>query len=253
MIDIPTLSFCITCKNRLHQIQQTLRQNLEDNKIHQKYIEFVLVDFGSTDGLHKWVLSDFQEELDFGYLRYYYTDELPYWHASIAKNTTHWCARNKILVNLDCDNFTGYLGGKFVIEQFYRHRMDVVFHQFSGHSLDGSFGRIAVLRKYFHRIGGYNESFEPMSFQDEDLIVRLKHLGLSYIVRTDSTYNNAIVNTKEEGLVNTGSSKDYKSMFLYNREMSSQLLAEGILIANDGNYGIRKNLIDHEERLFSHS
>lgn len=45
----PSLSFCITCKNRLAQIKQTLRQNLEDNRYGRDKIEFVLVDFGSTD------------------------------------------------------------------------------------------------------------------------------------------------------------------------------------------------------------
>ena len=252
MVDIPTLSFCITCKNRLYQIRQTLRKNLEDNKLHQKFIEFILVDFGSTDGLREWILCDFQEELSTGYLHYYYTDELPCWHASVAKNTAHWCARNEIAVNLDCDNFTGYLGGKFVIEQFYRYHMDIVFHQFGGDITDGTYGRIAMLRKYFDRIGGYNESFEPMSVQDSDLIERLKRLGLTYVLKTDKAYNRAIVNTKEEGLANTGSSKDYRSMFLSNKKTSIRQLLEGRLIANQGRYGIRKNLTDHLGRLFEH-
>ena len=47
------LSFCITCKNRLHQISKTLPQNLKDNK--NKDIEFILVDFSSKDGLKEYV------------------------------------------------------------------------------------------------------------------------------------------------------------------------------------------------------
>ena len=253
MTDVPTLSFCITCKNRFKQISQTLQRNLEDNKLHQKYIEFVLVDFSSSDGLREWILKDFQQELSTGYLRYYYTEALPYWHASIAKNTAHWCARNDIVVNLDCDNFTGYLGGKFVIEHFYKYRMDIVFHQYSGDVTDGTYGRIAALRKYFHLLGGYNESFEPMSFQDNDLIERMKLFGLNYILKRDKEYNRAIVNTKEEGLVNTDSSNDYRSMFLSNMKLSERLLSEGTLIANNGYYGIRHHLTDHRNYLFEKS
>ena len=126
MIEIPSLSFCITCKNRLNQIERTLRKNLDDNWLHQRYIEFVLVDFGSTDGLRDWIISMFKKELESGYLRYYYTSKLPYWHACIAKNTSHLCARNEIVVNLDCDNYTGYFGGKFVINQFYKYQMEIV-------------------------------------------------------------------------------------------------------------------------------
>ncbi|MDR2773869.1 MAG: hypothetical protein LBC19_03840, partial [Tannerella sp.] len=74
------LSFCITCKNRIHQIKQTLRKNLDDNVLCRDFIEFVLVDFGSTDGHREWILSEFTDELDSGYLRYYYTEALPFWH-----------------------------------------------------------------------------------------------------------------------------------------------------------------------------
>lgn len=36
------ISFCITCKNRLHQIRQTLLKNIEDNRRLQELVEFVL-------------------------------------------------------------------------------------------------------------------------------------------------------------------------------------------------------------------
>ena len=205
----PSLSFCITCKNRFHQIIRTLRQNLDDNRAHQQQIEFVLVDFGSNDGLRDWIISNFQDDLMSGYLRYYYTNELMYWHASVAKNTAHLLAQNDIAVNLDCDNYTGYHGGYFVIERFVNNRMDIVLHQFGGDLYDGSYGRISVLRKYFHYIGGYDELFDPMGYQDKDLFERLEAAGLLYILTSDYRYNNAICNTKKEGLLNTGSSKKF--------------------------------------------
>lgn len=252
MVNIPSLSFCITCKNRLYQISRTLKQNLDDNRLHQRFVEFILVDFGSTDGLREWVLTEFADDLASGYLRYYYTDGLPYWHASVAKNTSHWCARHDIVVNLDCDNYTGYLGGRFVINTFVQNCMDIVFHQFSGNIDDGCYGRISVLRKHFDRIGGYDESLDPMSYQDDDLMKRLKEFGLTHILNPLKIYNQCINNSKSEGLLYTDTNKDYLSMLRDNRQKSEDHLSEGYLIANNGIFGIREDLTDHRGKSYSH-
>lgn len=133
----PKISFCITCKNRLYQIKKTLPQNLEDNRRLQEIVEFVLVDFGSTDGLRKWISDNFKHEIRSGYLKYFYTEEMVYWHASIAKNTAHMLAQNDILVNLDCDNYTGSNGGWFVILQFIKNDGPMFLHQCSDDGFDG--------------------------------------------------------------------------------------------------------------------
>jgi len=140
------------------QIKQTLPQNLEDNLSMKGQIDFALVDFGSTDGLQEWIIQNFEQELTEGYLKYYYTEELPHWHICIAKNTAHVLSESDILVNLDCDNYTGKDGGKYILENMQKHGIhDTVIHQFTGDVFDGSHGRIALSRG----IGGYDESFEP--------------------------------------------------------------------------------------------
>ena len=93
------LSFCITCMNRLYQIKKTLRKNLDDNKNSKYNIEFILVNFNSDDGLTEYILNNFRDELKSEYLKFYYTDELIYWHSSIAKNTAHLLSNNKFIVN----------------------------------------------------------------------------------------------------------------------------------------------------------
>ena len=97
------LSFCITCMNRFNQISKTLLTNLNDNK--NEKVEFVLVDFNSSDGLKEYILNnkDFEKYLNTKQLRYFSTKELIHWHASIAKNTAHKLAKGKYVVNLDCD------------------------------------------------------------------------------------------------------------------------------------------------------
>lgn len=236
------LSFCITCKNRVSQIRQTLPVNLENNKIDSLFVEFILVDFGSTDGLKEWIGENFKQELKSGYLKYYYTEKLSSWHASIAKNTAHFYADNDILVNLDCDNYTGYRGGKFVIQQFIQSKdFKIVLHQFNQYG-DGSFGRIGVLRRFFDAIGGYDESFEPMGYQDADLISRLELLGLRYVRLNDERYNQAEKNTKMQSIVNVNTSLSWKQMENRNKEKSRKNIIDGITRANNGSHGIRSGV-----------
>ena len=249
MNDVLTLSFCITCKNRLHQIRQTLKQNLDDNKLHSNFIDFVLVDFCSDDGLREWIVGNFQQELSSG-LKYYHTIKLPQWHACVAKNTAHLCAEGDILVNLDCDNFTGIWGGAYVLRVFARYGLKTVIHQFSEIVGDGSYGRIAVLSKYFHFVGGYDELSEPMVYQDSDLIKRLVAIGLIYVNYSDTSYNRAIRNKKEEGISQSCSPKNYTQMIESNYNRSLTNLDEGRLIANNGKFGIYKGLFDHNGQPF---
>ena len=232
----PTLSFCITCKNRFEQIRQTLPQNLKDNSESKEFIEFILVDFGSTDGLQEWIVENFKTEMEEGYLKYYYTDELQSWHASIAKNTSHLLANNDIVVNLDCDNFTGKNGGVFVVEHMKKFGWNrTVLHQFGNDYEDGSYGRIALSKSNFLYLGGYDESFEPAAYQDMDLLLRAQLLGFSYFNIADKNYCNALVNTKEKTIINTSSNLSWNEMNQRNYQLSLQKITSGKLQANMDN------------------
>ena len=167
------LSFCTTCMRRLWQIQQTLGQNLHDNRELAHCIEFVVIDFG-TEGLSEWVYKHFEWALETGYLRYLRTDRLRHWHASIAKNTSHCYARGDILVNLDCDNFTGRQGAQHILRVFRRFGKDSLYHLWSGVPKDGTYGRLVMHRDTWHALGGYDESFLPMGYQDHDLAMRYR-------------------------------------------------------------------------------
>lgn len=197
----PWVSFCITSLGRNDQVMRTLPVNIADNAIDRVDVEFVLVDFNTDDALQQFVLDRFPAELKCGYLRYYRTDALPHWHASVAKNTAHARARGRIVVNLDGDNYTGPRGGRYIMRQF--DRFDGL-HQFrrANRGDSGTYGRIACYRTDFTRIGGYNEDLLPMSVQDWDLIRRLQSIGV-FVQRDDTeTFCQAITNTKRESLAN---------------------------------------------------
>lgn len=249
-ITIPTLSFCITCKNRLHQIRETLRRNLDDNSLFSEWVEFVLVDFGSTDGLREWVVGNFQGELASGYLKYFHTDGLPFWHCSVAKNTSHLLAAGDILVNLDCDNFTGPNGGRFVIRHWLKHDGEkLVLHQFDGNYWRGIYGRLATDRESFMAVGGYDESLEAASWQDGDLLRRLEGYGARCIVDPHPRYNQTIPNDRNEILTYVNSPLSYDEMMAKNKAISEANLAAGNWTVNRGHeWGIRRNLTDWRGR-----
>ena len=229
----PKVSFCITTKNRLEQIKVTLPKNLKDNEMDRHQVEFVLVDFGSDSDIKGWLTTEFTDELDAGYLKFFTCDSLAKWHAPKAKNTAHRLSKGKILVNLDGDNFTGYRGGMFVYNQFMSTPHDVCLWQYSGDAHDGSFGRISSSRDAFLAIGGYNEEFLEMGFQDRDLVNRLEMIGAEVILDLDERYNRAIENDKY-----SPENMEYSDMRRYNRLLSARLFESNTVVANKGVIGL---------------
>jgi hypothetical protein len=219
-------------------------QNLDDNRIHRHLVEFILVDFGSKDGLREWVGNNCMADIESGFLKYYYTETLKSWNAPIAKNTSHRLGNHDILVNLDCDNYTGPSGGMFVIGQFMHAGEDIVLHQLYDME-DGSYGRIGVRRGFFHAIGGYNEAFKPMLYEDVDLIKRLRILGLNYLHVPNNRYSKTIPNLREESFVNIDHKVDSDDLNRSNMAISNAGVADGRLVVNKNRaWGIREGLFD---------
>ena len=241
------LSFCITCMKRLSQIKQTLGINLKHNIPLQYQIEFVVIDFG-TEGLYEWIYENFTWALNTGYLRYLRTDKLTYWHASVAKNTSHYYANGDILVNLDCDNYTGKLGSLHIINIFKKYGNQILFHQWSGTSKDGTYGRISYHRDTFFQLGGYDQRFLPMGYQDHDLIMRFQLLkGSKNAINYDKLnqikskyqifrqlYSRAIENDKGKSMANTNyvGKMKWQTMNAINKENSHKNLINGIYQVN---------------------
>lgn len=250
------LSFCITCMNRFEQIKKTIGRNLLDNFSLSGVIEFVIIDFG-TLGLKEFVFAHFINYLRSGYLRYIRTNRLIHWHASIAKNTSHRLSRGRILVNLDCDNFTGKNCAYHIINLFKIKGTEIILHQWSGESKDGTYGRLSYLRDNFFSIGGYDESMLPMGYQDHDLIKRfsLKYGAKSYIAYhlipdikkrrlLNQQFSCAVINDKDKSVENTRykSKICWEEMNEFNRQISEKNIRRGIFRVNRQNKFIGVNI-----------
>lgn len=242
------LSFVMALMNRSHQIEQTLVKNLEDNWDDRDQVEFVLMDVNSKDGFRDWIRKqELQKYTESGYLRYFEVDSIDKWHASIGKNTAAHQAIGEIIVTLDCDNFTGYRGGRFVITQFEQNDYNCVVHQYDGNPQNGNFGRIALTKKKFNEIGGYDQSFLPMGYQDWDIIKRAEATGCLYVNPVDEEFNRAIYNDGGKELSMANTIDEHKKMGWVEMNRINKLkchhnLYNKKLKANGGYYGIRSNV-----------
>ena len=76
---------------------------------------------------------------------------------------------------------------------------------------NGNFGRIALTKKKFNEIGGYDQSLLPMGYQDWDIIKRRSN-GCKYVNPTDSDFNRAIMNEGGKDLSMANQTDEHKKM-----------------------------------------
>lgn len=221
------ISFCVTCKNRLWQLRETLPPNLAA-VLADECSEIVLVNYNSEDGLHEWV-RQFQEHIDSGVLRYVHERTEQFFHCSKAKNLAHFAATGDLLVNLDGDNFIAdsIAAWRRVWDEHY----DTVIQSRGKNWGDGTFGRIGLPRRHFLALGGYDEEMLPAGVQDLDLIERAKAAGLRYR-RLWPTGTAAIRNSIEEKVSYCGSDLSYEDMRAANTGRMRRNLERGELTVN---------------------
>ncbi|MDC0403446.1 glycosyltransferase family 2 protein [Porticoccaceae bacterium] len=221
MNPLQTISFCITCRNRLWQLQQTLPSNLAAISTHPN-IELTLVDFGSNDGLDEWVWQHFGDAIAQGKLRFFQVEGRPVWNCARAKNLAHRIAKGSYLFNLDADNFIQASDIQAIEQAANDNR---VVHQWSGQFGDGTPGRIGLPSSLFFALGGYDEGMLAMGMQDIDLLHRCERTGHQPL-RIAAPEQPAVSNTLEEKMrecqpVLSGKENLYHRMLEHNRERSA--------------------------------
>jgi hypothetical protein len=220
------ISFCTTCANRLYQLRQTFDANIEVIR-RDPATEWILLNYNSGDGLHEFML----ERLPVLPVRFNYVREQSgrAWHLSVAKNIAHRLASGSVLINLDCDNF---IGDAVEIVRQQCSRGAQVVHLWSGNWGDGTCGRIAILREIFYALGGYDESFYPMGYQDRDLLNRAAALG-STMTHCPCPPAMAIRNDKQEAIrYCTSSGMSWEDYMESNKKKSEANITARRLAAN---------------------
>ena len=222
------VSFCTTCKDRAHHVMQTLPWTLDALLPGD---EVVLLDFDSGDGIAEWVRANLSAELQSGRVRFLQLLEHPVpWHPTRAKNIAHRAARQKIVCNLDADNWVvpGY--SAWLRETFAVNERRITHMSQRAHG--GGFGRIALRSADFARLGGYDERIQSWGWDDNDLLGRAQADGFQLIPTPDHFIafrpHNDAVRVFYEGTTNK------RESLLLNRQFTQEALALKRFTANEG-------------------
>ena len=197
--------------------------------------------FGSDDDTLAWSMCHCRAAIDAGLLVVHHAPDMPYWHASIAKNTAHMLASEdmEILVNVDGDNLVGPNFPFDVSEKMKQQGKSLLQYEDG----DGTCGRLVYYRSDFVEVRGYDEDAFPMGAQDIDLLDRLKEKlgGHGCFQRVKNKMNcSAIPNSKDEKISNCQEASWLKwtRMNFINREMFLARKQAGLLVRNLGQENI---------------
>jgi hypothetical protein len=235
----PAISFCTTCHNRAYQLKQVFAANAAVIAA-DPTLEWVILNYASGDDLDGFLRAQLPRMSH----RIVYAHEKTSraWHVAIAKNMAHRLATGAVLMNLDCDN---YIANAPAIIRVAFAEGTKVLHLRSKVWNDGTYGRIAMTRKVFHALGGYDESFLPMTHQDQDLLKRAMLSGLGEPAWVyHSPAGSAIANTRRTTMRHCSDRQmTWTQMRDINRAKSDRNLAAKKFVANADTGWCRMNPI----------
>lgn len=252
------ISFCIVCMNRLHQLSETLIQNIKDNEDYPE-LEFIVLDYNSQDGMAEWIKQNVSEFINNERLLYYRTNEPLSFNHSHSKNLAFNLANGNIVCNINADHYTGKGFAHYINEMFNENdnsvltTIDYYKTKKDYHPPKDVFGRVCVKKNDFLKIKGFDERMNRYGFEDWDFINRLELISVHRVLIDDFKYLNFISHTEEERFalnadhlenvyVNYITSSVSALLFLY----KNQTYEMGILIDNstinseDYNYAFKK-------------
>ena len=176
----PRISLCTTSRNRLHHVRETLPQNIADNKDYPN-LEFVLLDYNSSDGLGGWVRKELGDEIASGRLNYYLAPQPKHFHATHSRNMSIRLASGDIVCVVDADNYTGRGFASYLADQVEPDNFligcRIEGDQFMLVNDEGCVGRYALYKATFLDVGGMDEAHVGWGYDDMDLFCRLMARG----------------------------------------------------------------------------
>lgn len=156
------LSIVTTCKGRLAHLQQTLPA-----MVGQPGAEVVVVDYDCPEGTADWVKRHYPA------VRTVEVEHRPTFNISHARNLGAAATSREWLCFMDADIRPGPGFSAQVAQKLEAGH----FHTVTPFVPD-LYGTCIMPREAYLRVGGYDEAMEPWSYEDKDMYVRLKEMGM---------------------------------------------------------------------------
>jgi hypothetical protein len=169
--------------NRLHQLKETLLQNIIDNE-NYKELEFVILNYNSQDGMDEWMAAQMQPYISSGRISYYFTTEPEEFSHSHSKNVAFKLAKGEILCSINADHFTGKDFAEYVNKCFCEDEnivlttVDYFNIRENYHPPKDVYGKVCVKKTDFLKTRGFDERMNGYGFEDWDFVNRLELTGL---------------------------------------------------------------------------
>lgn len=228
------ISFCTTCMNRVEDLKITLPYNIAANADYPN-LEFVLLDYSSSDGLDAWIKRRMMQHIESGKLVYYRLEGRKYYDMCPSRNIVFKLATGDIVNNLDADNFTSdgkphdkswatWLNG---FAQTVPHKTVFV----KSKQLGILHGRIGFWKEEFvNTLGGYDEDLVGYGHDDQNIVERALALGFQ-LCKWGGTYFYRI-QTREKK--NDNLLRPWQETRAENKKLTIEKLARGEYKANVG-------------------
>ena len=233
-----SISFCIVCMNRLHQLKETLIKNITDNANYEQ-LEFVVLNYNSEDGMDEWIRQELASYIASGKVNYYYTREPQCFSHSHSKNVMFKLAKGDIVCNVNADHFTGVNYAEYINEVFKKDALSVLttvdyFNTDKNYNPPSDvFGKVCVRKSDFLQVSGFDEHMTGYGFEDWDFINRLELSGLKRILIKDRSFLNFIRHDKEERYSLKNINDQLGGILINYRDASASNL---MLLYNDGSF-----------------
>lgn len=228
-------SIVTTCMNRLRDLQCTLPQNIKDNEDY-KNLEFVLLDYNSTDGLDDWIHQHMMRHIESGRLVYYRTEEPKFFRPNHSRNVSFRLAKGELVANVDSDNYThkGYVRRLNQCASVAKEKILIVPDTFllPGTKRIRLKGRFAVYKKDIERLRGFDEDLDQ-GFGNDDLnfVFRAMMNGFR-LVRYESWYTNDRIETPNHERVRYMMNPNYEQGRDNNFEIMAKKIMRGMISVN---------------------
>lgn len=168
--------------NRLDHLRETLPANLAANSDYAD-LEFVLLNYNSTDEMEEWVMDTFSHEIKSGRVVYVRENTARFFKPAHSRNVCARMASGEVICNVDADNFTGQGFASFLTAEFSDPTPAIAnTYDLYEYKELCTHGRIAIRRWHFYKMGGYDENQVGWGGEDGDLNRRCLAAGFRRIV-----------------------------------------------------------------------